>query len=164
MNSLDLTELFNLQHELDLEIQKHHNVSYKETRDKRSLALLVELGELANETRCFKFWSFKPASSKEIVLDEYSDGMHFFISLGIDIDIKDRTFYFDDYEGDLSKGFLEVYSLASIFFKTRKENDYLKAFTLFLSLYKILGFEINDIILGYKKKCEVNHVRQKDNY
>ena len=48
------------------------------------LALLVEIGELANETRSFKFWSVKPASEKKIILEEFVDGIHFILSLGIE--------------------------------------------------------------------------------
>ena len=51
---INLEELYSLQKELDLEIAKNHNVTYESTSDKRLLALLVELGEFANETRCFK--------------------------------------------------------------------------------------------------------------
>ena len=62
-----LKEMYQKQLELDNEIAKNHNISYEETKDKRLLALLVELGEFANATRTFKFWSFKPRESKERV-------------------------------------------------------------------------------------------------
>lgn len=57
------------------------------------LALLVEIGELANETRCFKYWSNKPASEREVILEEYVDGLHFILSIGIDLGI-DKNFLF----------------------------------------------------------------------
>ena len=78
-----LKEMYQKQLELDTEIAKNHNISYEETKDKRLLALLVELGEFANATRTFKFWSFKPSESKERVLDEFADGLHFLLSLGL---------------------------------------------------------------------------------
>lgn len=34
---------------------------------------MVELGELANETRCFKFWSTRQTGEKNRVLEEYID-------------------------------------------------------------------------------------------
>ena len=76
MEKINLEKLYKLQAELDDEIARNHNVSYASTHEKRLLALTVELGELANETRCFKYWSLKPASPKEIVMDEYADGIH----------------------------------------------------------------------------------------
>jgi dimeric dUTPase (all-alpha-NTP-PPase superfamily) len=45
------------------------------------LALSVEVSELANEMRTFKHWSNRPMSSKEKLLDEYADVMHFMFSL-----------------------------------------------------------------------------------
>ena len=80
----DLTDLYIKQKELDLEIAKNHNINYENTRNKRVLALLVELGEFANTTRTFKFWSNKGPEAKEVMLDEFADGLHFLLSLGID--------------------------------------------------------------------------------
>ena len=65
----ELKEMYQKQYELDLEIAQNHHISYEETKDKRLLALLVELGEFANATRTFKFWSNKGPESKERVLD-----------------------------------------------------------------------------------------------
>lgn len=45
------------------------------------LAAIVELGEMANEIRCFKHWSKKPSSSRSVVLEEYVDVLHFFLSI-----------------------------------------------------------------------------------
>lgn len=47
----------------------------------RILALSVEVGEFANATRCFKYWSNKPSESKERLLDEYADILHFMLSV-----------------------------------------------------------------------------------
>ena len=80
----DLKDLYLKQEELDLEIAKNHNINYEVTRHKRILALLVELGEFANTTRTFKFWSNKGMEEKAVVLDEFADGLHFLLSLGID--------------------------------------------------------------------------------
>ena len=80
----DLRDMYSKQAELDLEIAKNHNINYENTRNKRVLALLVELGEFANTTRTFKFWSNKGPEGKEVMLDEFADGLHFLLSLGID--------------------------------------------------------------------------------
>ena len=39
---------------------------------KNKMELLVEIGEMANETKCFKYWSNKEAN-RELVLEEYAD-------------------------------------------------------------------------------------------
>lgn len=78
---VDLGIIFTKQIELDQHIQSNHNVTYDIIFEKLKLALAVELGELANEVRCFKFWSFKARSPKNVVLEEYVDGIHFITSL-----------------------------------------------------------------------------------
>lgn len=55
---MNLTKLFELQAQLDADIETKHPVQEGEDRfGKKVLALLVELGELANEYRGFKYWS-----------------------------------------------------------------------------------------------------------
>ena len=76
---IELKPLINEQAKLDAHIQSQHQVTYANTRDKRILALLVEIGEMINETKTFKFWSKKPSAEKPIILDEYADGLHFLL-------------------------------------------------------------------------------------
>ena len=90
---MDLLQLFKLQKELDDRIAKEHDLQPKKLLKEKMLALLVEIGELANETRCFKYWSNKPASEREVILEEYVDGLHFILSIGIDLGI-DKNFLF----------------------------------------------------------------------
>ncbi|ATB52712.1 dUTPase [Caldibacillus phage CBP1] len=55
---MNLQKLFDLQRQLDERIEQEHPRKPGEDRlAKKNLALLVELGELANEWRGFKFWS-----------------------------------------------------------------------------------------------------------
>lgn len=55
---MNLQKLFEMQAVLDADIIKRHPVQPGEDRSsKKNLALLVELGECANEFREFKFWS-----------------------------------------------------------------------------------------------------------
>ena len=54
---MNLTKLFDMQEELDERIIKQKGLEGKDLLPSRILALQVELGELANEWRGFKFWS-----------------------------------------------------------------------------------------------------------
>jgi len=55
---MNLAKLFELQRQLDEHIEKEHPRQEGEDRlAKKILALFVELGELANEHRGFKYWS-----------------------------------------------------------------------------------------------------------
>ena len=56
--------------------------------EKNCLELIVELGELANESKCFKYWS-KKQPNKELVLEEFADCMlmclYFFNEYNVDL-------------------------------------------------------------------------------
>lgn len=67
---MDLQNLFEMQAVLDADIIKRHPVQLSEDRlSKKILALLVELGECANEWRGFKFWSNDQRPRTEIFVE-----------------------------------------------------------------------------------------------
>jgi dimeric dUTPase (all-alpha-NTP-PPase superfamily) len=159
-----LDELYPLQKGLDEEIEANHGVSYDSTHDRRVLALLVEIGEFANETRCFKFWSLKPPSEKAVILDEYADGMHFFLSLGIPLGVETFSHTFVIHEKDLTKAIVDTYKKVGALHDHYDPEHYAVAFGAYLNLLPLLGYEGSDAILAYKKKLAVNHVRQETHY
>lgn len=160
-----LKELYLLQKGLDEDIALHHpGVTYESTLEKRVLALLVELGEFANETRCFKFWSLKGPSSKERILDEYADALHFFLSIGLAIGINDFSFEPKEEEKNLSSAILSVYTKVVRFNDEKTDENYRNAFSSFLSLLPILGYSYEDMESAYKAKLSVNYKRQENRY
>src|SRR5699024_11074132 len=68
----------------DKYIEENNDLANTDIFEAKYLALLVELGELANETRCFKFWSKKPGSDRAVILEEFVDNLHFILLLGIE--------------------------------------------------------------------------------
>lgn len=64
---MNLNKLFDIQAKLDERIVQEHSLQGQDLLDKKILALQVELGELANEWRGFKFWSKDQEPRKEIV-------------------------------------------------------------------------------------------------
>jgi dimeric dUTPase (all-alpha-NTP-PPase superfamily) len=164
MNDLVLDELFPLQKGLDDEIAKNHHVTYEETHRKRLLALLVELGEFSNETRCFKFWSEKGPSAKEVILDEYADGMHFFLSLGIPLGVEKMTHKWRPDEKDLTTQILKTYDLVVGLMENYDAKHYAMAFGSYLNILPLLDYTGDDAIAAYKKKLGVNFKRQEEHY
>lgn len=163
---MELHELYLLQKDLDAEImKKHEGVTYPSTKEKRTLALLVELGEFSNETRTFKFWSLKGPSSKEVIMDEYADAIHFFLSLGLTIglDSFEQTFGGEPFE-NLTEAILDVYRKVVEFSYDYSKERYEKAFHAYLDLLPRLGYTGEDMIEAYKKKLQVNYVRQETHY
>ena len=85
---MEFKDLLEKQRQLDEFITKKHDPLMKQ-RDflvYRLLALQVEVSELANSTRSFKYWSDKGPESKERVIDEYADVLHFLLSIGHTLD------------------------------------------------------------------------------
>ena len=161
---IDFTDLFIKQAALDQEIANKHNISYSNTRKRRTLALLVEIGELANTTRCFKYWSNKGSEDKERVYDEFADALHFLLSLGIDIGVTNKSFEMETSELSLSELFIKMYDDVLTFLKDANENNYKTCFKTLLNIASGLNMSEEDIFESYLKKLDVNYVRQETNY
>lgn len=164
MGKIILDELFLAQKELDATIAKNHNISYETTRHRRIMACLVEIGELANATRCFKYWSNKGKESDDIVLDEYADGLHFLLSLGIDIKTNKNSYNITKHQDNLTDQFLEIYHRLDEFRKKQDDKTYIRAFQSFLNLLPLLGYRWISLRKAYFKKLGVNYNRQENNY
>ncbi|RFU70713.1 dUTPase [Peribacillus saganii] len=162
---MDFSKLFEMQAALDRHIEKQHGLENIDLAKKKIMALLVEVGELANETRCFKFWSKKPASPDEKVLEEYVDGIHFLLSLGI---MKQYQSVVPDtaeqMEHDLTSQFLKVFQAINLFHGEQTAASYSDMFAAYLELGLLLGFDGNDIERAYTEKNAVNFERQEQGY
>ncbi len=161
---IDFKRLFIKQKELDLAIQANHHVTYEETTERRFLALFVEIGELANATRCFKYWSNKPSEAREIVMDEYADGLHFLLSLGIANNIEETSFLYESSDEDLSILFTKMYRLISNFKEKINEDNYRLCFENYLKIAYKLKMNEEDIFNSYLLKLGENYHRQETNY
>lgn len=164
MSNIDLNELFDAQAKLDEEIANKHNITYFTTRNKRILSLFVELGELANSTRCFKYWSNKPSETIERVLDEYVDGLHFFLSLGIDIKTDKKVYHYTKHKNNLTDQILLTYQALNIFNKKQNEMSFIRAFQCFINIIPLLNVNWPKVKKAYYKKLDENYVRQANNY
>ncbi|RDI44222.1 dUTP diphosphatase [Falsibacillus pallidus] len=164
---MDIQSLFKMQKELDGFIEKERGIEGADLFQQKLLALLVEIGELANETRCFKFWSSKPASSKDTILEEFVDGVHFILSLGIikSFDTKKFSIEVSDTQGDDPvKAFLFIYNSVNEFGKNRDLAHYDTLLQAYFSLGNTLGFTPLEVEAAYKKKNEINFRRQHEGY
>jgi dimeric dUTPase (all-alpha-NTP-PPase superfamily) len=84
---VDLNDLLKLQKELDDYILKNKfgnaaEIKHIDLLTERLLALQVEVSELANATRSFKYWSEKGPEPSVRLLDEFADCLHFLLSIG----------------------------------------------------------------------------------
>jgi dimeric dUTPase (all-alpha-NTP-PPase superfamily) len=112
---------------------------------KNKLELLVEIGELANETRYFKYWSNKPIDM-ELVRGEYADciiiTLYFFNIMNINLD--EEFMRIDEYNKiDI---FGRLYKLASDFYYTDDKELIKEIFVTIINLGYMIGFNNDDII------------------
>ncbi|WP_174729651.1 dUTP diphosphatase [Mesobacillus harenae] len=163
---MNIKKLYDMQRELDRHIEGQHGLDKEDLFDRKLLALLVEAGELANETRCFKFWSVKSASEKQIILEEYVDGIHFILSLGLDLGYEYSSEGHKGEPGDhnLTVQFLKVAESIIKFRSTKSKDDYEALFSQYILLGGQLHFSWQEIEEGYIMKNEVNYERQRQGY
>lgn len=162
---MDLNRLFSMQKELDLRIAGEHGLHNEDLFERKVLALLVEVGELANETRCFKYWSKKGASPKEVILEEYVDGLHFILSLGIEKGYENVSLEHQEQEQvNATTAFLTIYSCALAYKNDPTLNNYKQLILEFLLLGRGLGYSYKEVEDAYVKKNSVNHERQNSGY
>lgn len=166
MIKYDLKPLITKQKALDTLINNLHKVTYATTKEERFLALLVELGELANATRTFKYWSIKPGEGFERIIDEYADGLHFLLSLTLAYNFKVPVLEVSDTKNDLTLThvFVESYIALNEFAAKKDANTLIDSLIKFLELGHKLGFTKQQIFDAYLAKLEVNYQRQKDHY
>lgn len=164
---MDTAKLFEMQAALDRYIESGHDLGNEDLVDRKILALLVELGELANETRCFKFWSLKGPSALETILEEYVDGFHFILSLGNEGGFQETVLSMSlngSSKTDVTAQFLTLYEVITAYRIRQTPETYEKLFTEYLNLGELLGFTANDVETAYFEKNQVNYERQKKGY
>jgi dimeric dUTPase (all-alpha-NTP-PPase superfamily) len=161
---LNIEKLRQQQATLDARIFKQHDLLRHDTILDRMLALLVELGELANETRCFKYWSVRPASEMDVIAQEFSDGIHFLLSLGIDLEDTQQEIEALEVTSNLTDQFLACFEAVIDLSRQYDLYRYQKAFAYYLGLASKIGLDGETITNHYLKKNETNHQRQDENY
>lgn len=159
----EFQELYDRNKELDnLFYQKYGNS--QEIIDKNKLELLVELGELANETRCFKYWSTKKPN-KDRALEEYADVMlmimYFFNELNISLDEE-----FPEYckQDDILALFTYLFYLSSRIREEYNKEIIKEIFVNFLKLGYMLKLTNKEIISNCYKKIDINKKRFEIDY
>jgi dimeric dUTPase (all-alpha-NTP-PPase superfamily) len=190
---MNLTKLFEIQKVLDERIIKAKGLEGQDLLPDKILALQVELGELANEWRGFKFWS-KDREPKRIELqrcyfcDErgYSEDDHspceWCGGKGMFTRYPLLEEYVDCLHFILSIG-LEINETPEIvpvikYHKVfdnlvttmhyaslmHEDNHFMDLFSCFVGLGKMLGLTWEQIEQAYMEKNQVNHERQANGY
>lgn len=191
---MNLAKLFKMQKELDARILAKHPPQEGEDRlAKKILALLVELGELANCWRGFKYWSndqeprIRDLDIKSIrkirdgqitdieqlfknpLLEEYVDGLHFFLSIGNDFSIDENTDFTPIKQSVMTQIAILYKRISDFWWQVHDNTDdpiitYYFAFERYLGLSEALGFTWEEVEQAYMRKHKINLQRQESGY
>lgn len=147
--------------------RKNEFVQAEEKNTMRILALLTELGELANEVQSFKYWKNSKKIEREEMMEEYADGLHFLVSLAL-IEKQDN---WDDVEimpivkfQDINEQFIYMFELVVNLKKNSSLDLVFEAIGAYLGIAHLLGMNDEDIQSSYDKKNKKNIERIKNNY
>ncbi|MCM3711788.1 dUTP diphosphatase [Sporosarcina luteola] len=161
---MELATLFTMQRQLDAYIQKNQFVTEDVFKEK-GLALLVELAELANETKCFKFWSSKGPSERNVILEEYVDSIHFLLSLGIEKELDSLEVWpIVEVDGDLTELFLQTVNAIQEFLVATDMQSYKNIWIHYGAIANRLEISYEEIMKAYVDKNEENYKRQQTGY
>ena len=160
---MNLNSLFEKQKELDEYIYEKNDVTAKEVFERKIVALLVELGELANELQFFKYWKESININRQRAIEEYIDVIHFAIGLAVDLGIDEHE-YIETQPRDLNKLFLGITSLATVISVSKSKEHAKSLINNVIALGYHLGLTEETVLAAYDEKNAINYERQNSNY
>lgn len=159
----DLTNVYEITKKLDeLFASKYENK--EELIRKNRLELLVELGELANETRCFKFWSLRQTGDKDKILEEYIDCLSMTLFFANLTNISLDEDFPESLKCDMVDTFLNLFKYASDISVEPTKDEIKKIIVELDYLAKELGFTIEDLERVMKVKRDIIDERFNSGY
>lgn len=140
---MNLSELFETQKQLDAKIVKEKGLEGQDLLDKKILALQVELGELANEWRGFKFWSEDQESRtyEANPMDECEK-------------CKGQPLFYDD-NNERITGWCENCDGVGVHFHNPLLEEYVDCLHFILSIGNEIGIEDVEVSCDYTEDCSV---------
>ncbi|SSS87792.1 Uncharacterized protein conserved in bacteria [Acinetobacter baumannii] len=137
--------------------------------NKLVLALLVEIGECANELpEVFKFWSTKKQNNYKKALVEYVDGVHFVLELGLELGVKNTVYLHQEIKSethpDMATQFILINNAATKLLLDINLEQYEILVRKYLGLGEMIGFSWEQIQAAYFSKNYINHQRQDAGY
>jgi dimeric dUTPase (all-alpha-NTP-PPase superfamily) len=156
---IEYSDLYEENKKLDDMFHKLYDNYNHDIIEKNIVELLVEIGELANETRCFKYWSNKKPSEKNIIMDEYADcflmTLYFFNMANLNLN---EDFPQVEIVDQVSQ-FKKLYSVVSKLDCSLDKNLIKEILSNIVNLGKLLGFTTEEIIDGCLLKIDKNKSR-----
>ena len=160
---LDLTNIYRETKYLDTLFAQRYTDNQEIIRKNR-LELLVEFGELANETRCFKYWSTKQSGDKEKVLEEYIDCLFMILYFCNITGVSLEEEFPNPDNKDIINAFLNLYRQAGNLDEIPNKEDVKMLLVELLYLAELLDFSIEDLDKKAKVKSRIIQDRFNSDY
>lgn len=165
---MDLKLFLIMQKELDKTIFKNADIE-KYPLEQAKIALVVELGELANEWQGFKYWKKHRKIDRAKLLEEFADCLSFALSL------ENQLHQIDEYDDFISRAVItdmvlmeeEVSSEEIIEVFQSTINDVLNTKGILKNMFVLasaLKITFREIEQAYLNKNYINHKRQAEGY
>ena len=161
---LNIANIYNETKYLDELFSQQYDIKSPEIIHKYKLELLVEFGELTNETRCFKFWSTKQTGEREKILEEYIDCLFMILyfsnitGVSLDEDFPNTN------SNDIIEVFLKLYEYGVDLSKEMSKDTVKKLLVEILYLSELLNFNLDDLEKETKKKSLIIQKRLNSDY
>ena len=148
----------------DIFMNKYFNIESK-YYEKNCLELIVELGELANETKCFKYWTVKKPN-KELVLEEFADSLMMILYMFNTYNIDKVDFIDIDLSDDILEEFNYLIRMCTLLMsKDNIDEKFLKEiFTRLIHIGRLLDLSDIEIVDACNEKILKNEERLNNNY
>lgn len=144
---MNIKTLFKIQEKRNSSITLETTLSDYKITARKYLLLHVNLGNLAEESKCFKFWTGEtPDISLDKILNSYSNALALLLTIGLDkgyCTIESIESKPDDH--CLSDQFLNLFVDLNDLIISPSQDHYVTLFEDFLSLGSSLGFSISQI-------------------
>lgn len=147
-----------LQAELDNFIAETQGLHIVDHTDEHLLALIVELAEVANEEKSFKYWKAQRDVNRDALLEELVDVLHFILSRGNMFNL------WSSFVGATPVQLENVTKQILAMMQFAHQNDTISLATHFIGLTQMLDYTWVDIETAYNLKLSKNKARQANGY
>lgn len=150
------------QAELDNFIATTQCLRIADHTDEQLLALIVELAEVANEDKSFKYWKVQKVVNEDALLEEVVDVLHFILSRG---NVLSETGNGADTLDSVTACMRENVTIQILeLIDIARHGTYQELVEHFIGLTQMFGYAWNDIEAAYDVKHTKNKARQVNGY
>ena len=145
-------------------IEKYAKVDGK-YYEKNCLELVVELCELANESKCFKYWSIKKPD-RDLLLEEYADCLSMLLCIFNYYNIEEVSIVDMNLSNDIIESFNVIIRMCTLLMDKDNVNDRLlkEIFTNLMHIGKLFELSDREILDACYMKLGKNIERLNSDY